>query len=190
WPDALPDIIIMAKGLGAGYSPLGAMLAPAAMVDELAGLTGCEFSYSANANPISCAVGLAILDEFERHQLVDRAHASGVTLRAGLEAIMERSPILGDVRGLGMLLAVEMVADKESKAPLPSEFMATERIRIHGLRNGVMLYSRPSAGSRYGHWFLVAPPLTISAEECQELLRRTEAAVDALYDELKSSGAA
>ncbi|MDP6407299.1 MAG: aminotransferase class III-fold pyridoxal phosphate-dependent enzyme, partial [Alphaproteobacteria bacterium] len=47
WPDALPDIIIMAKGLGAGYSPLGAMLAPAAMVDELAGLTGCEFSYSA-----------------------------------------------------------------------------------------------------------------------------------------------
>ncbi len=189
WPDALPDIIVMAKGLGAGYSPLGAMLAPAAMVDELAGLTGCEFSYSANANPISCAVGLAILDEFERHQLVDRAHASGITLRAGLEAITERSPILGDVRGLGMLLAVEMVADKESKALLPNEFMITERIRIHGLRNGVMLYSRPSAGCRYGHWFLVAPPLTISAEECQELLRRTEAAVDDLYDELKSSGA-
>ena len=188
WPDALPDIIVKAKGLGAGYSPLGAMLAPAAMVDELAGLTGFEFSYSYNANPISCAAGLAILDEFERLALVDRARTVGAKLRAGLEAIRERSPILGDVRGMGMLLAVEMVADKESKEPLPNELLPTERIRILGLDNGVMLYSRPTAGSRFGHWFMVAPPLTITEEECRELLHRTEAAVAAFHRELKSAG--
>ncbi|HJM51457.1 MAG TPA: aminotransferase class III-fold pyridoxal phosphate-dependent enzyme [Alphaproteobacteria bacterium] len=189
WPEALPDIIVLAKGLGAGYSPLGAMLAPAAMVDELAHLAGCEFSYSANANPVSCAAGLAVLDEFERLRLVERARTVGLTLRAGLEAIMERSPILGDVRGLGLLLAVEMVADKESKTPLPDELLPTERIRIHGLGNGIMLYSRPTAGSRFGHWFLVAPPLTISDEECSEVLRRTEAAVGDFHAELKTSGA-
>ncbi len=59
--------------------------------------------------PISCAVGSAVLDEFERHGLVERAEHCGAKLRAGLEAIMDRSPIVGDVRGLGMLLAVEMV---------------------------------------------------------------------------------
>jgi adenosylmethionine-8-amino-7-oxononanoate aminotransferase len=188
WPDALPDIIVKAKGLGAGYSPLGAMLAPASMVDELAELTGFNFSYSYNANPISCAAGLAVLDEFDRLGLVERACTVGATLRGGLEAIMERSPILGDVRGMGMLLAVEMVADKETKEPLPNELMPGERIRICGLDNGVMLYWRPTAAHWLGHWFMVAPPLTITDEECQELLRRTEAAVTAFHRELKSAG--
>jgi adenosylmethionine-8-amino-7-oxononanoate aminotransferase len=66
--------------------------------------------------------------------------------------------------------------------------MPTERIRIHGLRNGVMLYSRQTSGGRYGHWFMVAPPLTIGDEECVELLRRTKAAVSDLHDELRAEG--
>lgn len=189
WSDALPDIIVMAKGLGAGYSPLGAMLAPARMVDELAERLGYDFTYSYNANPISCAAGLAVLDEFERLALVDRARKTGATLRAGLEAIMDRIPILGEVRGMGMLLAVEMVADKQSKDSLPADRLPNERIRIHGLENGIMLYARPTAGSGLGHWFMVAPPLTITDEECGELLRRTEAAVRAFQAELEASGA-
>ena len=95
---------------------------------------------------------------------------------------------MGDVRGLGLLLAVEMVADKDSKMPLPAEGMPTERIRLHGLRNGVMLYSRETSRGRFGHWFMVAPPLTISDEESAELLRRTEAAVIDLCDELRTEG--
>ena len=188
WPDALPDIIVMAKGLAAGYAPLGAMLAPASMVDELANLTGCEFSYSYNANPVSCATGLAVLDEFDRQDLVARADRMGKRLRAGLEKIMANSPILGDVRGMGMLLAVEMVADKKSAAMLPDAARAAERIRVLGLKNGIMLYSRPTAGSVFGHWFLVAPPLTISEDECDEILRRTEQTVRDLYQELRSEG--
>jgi adenosylmethionine-8-amino-7-oxononanoate aminotransferase len=188
WPDALPDLIVMAKGLGAGYSPLGAVLAPASMVDELAALNGFESSYSYNANPISCAVGLAVLDEFDRLGLLDRAVHVGALLRTGLEAIRDRSPIVGDVRGLGMLLAVELVADKSSRKSLPADAMPTERIRLHGLRNGILLYSRQTARGRFGHWFMVAPPLTISDEESVELLRRTEAAVSALSDELRAEG--
>jgi adenosylmethionine-8-amino-7-oxononanoate aminotransferase len=188
WPDALPDVVVLAKGLGAGYSPLGAVLAPAAIVDELAGLGGYESSYSYNANPISCAVGLAVLDEFDRLGLLGRAVEVGALLRKGLEGIAERSPIVGDVRGLGMLLAVELVADKESQAPLPAEALPTERIRVHALRNGLMLYSRQTSGGRYGHWFMVAPPLTISDDESAELLERTEASVSGLRDELQTEG--
>lgn len=188
WRDALPDVIVMAKGLGAGYTPLGATFMPASMVDELAELGGFESSYSYNANPISCAAGLAVLDEFDRLDLTGRATHVGALLSQGLEAIKDRSSILGDVRGMGMLLAVEMVADKETKTPLPADAIPTERIRIHGLANGVMLYSRQTSGGRYGHWFMVTPPLTISDDECFEVLRRTEAAVEGLYDELRTEG--
>jgi adenosylmethionine-8-amino-7-oxononanoate aminotransferase len=184
WPEALPDVIVLAKGLAAGYSPFGAVLAPAALVDELAELGGYESSYSYNANPISCAAGLAVLDEFERLDLTRRAAVAGAALREGLETIGERSPIVGDVRGLGMLLAVELVSDKKSKAPFPPAAEVTELLRIHGLRNGVMLYSRQTAGGRYGQWFMVAPPLTVTDDEIAELLRRTERTVVGLHAEL------
>lgn len=184
WPDALPDIVTMAKGLGSGYSPLGAMLAPARMVDQLAELTGFEFQYSYNANPVSCAAGLAVLDEFERLDLVARAAERGARLRAGLEDLQARSPIVGDVRGLGLLMAVELVADRKTKAPLAGDLRPADRVRIHGLRNGLMIYSRPTSGGRYGHWFIVSPPLTIDEEECRELLGRLEATLDDLAREL------
>lgn len=188
WPEALPDVVVLAKALGAGYSPLGAMLAPAAMVDELAGLDGFPFVHSYYANPVSCAAGLAVLDEYERLDLIARAAEQGTYLRAGLEALMARSPVIGDVRGLGMLMAVEMVADKESKAPLAAAATPTESIRRHALRNGLMLYARPSWSRRFGDWFIVAPPLIITREECDELLRRIEATVGDFTADLGAKG--
>ena len=174
----------MAKGLGSGYSPLGAVLAPAAIVDELAGLTGFEFQYSYNANPVSSAAGSAVLDEYERLDLINRAAEMGTRLRDGLERLRTKVPIIGDIRGMGMLLAVELVADQRTKAPLPAELQPTDRIRIHGLNNGLIIYSRPTSGGKYGHWFLVSPPLTITQEEVTELLERLEATLNDLHTEL------
>jgi adenosylmethionine-8-amino-7-oxononanoate aminotransferase len=185
WPEARPDIVVLAKALGSGYSPLGAMLASAEMVDELAGLTGFEFQYSYNANPVSCAAGMAVMDEFERLDLVACAVTRGAQLRAGLEALQARIPIIGDVRGLGLLLAVELVADRDTKTPLPNDVQPPDRVRIHGLRNGLMIYSRPTSGGRYGHWFIVAPPLIVSEDDCEELLRRLEATLTDFSDELR-----
>jgi adenosylmethionine-8-amino-7-oxononanoate aminotransferase len=188
WPDALPDIVTLAKALGSGYSPLGAMLAPAQMVDELAGLTGFEFQYSYNANPVSCAAGLAVMDEFERLDLVACAAERGARLRAGLEDLQDRVPIIGDVRGLGLLMAVELVADRSSKTLLPNGMQPTDKVRIHGPRNGLLIYSRPTSEGRYGQWFIVAPPLIIGEEDCAELLRRLEATLSDFSDELRASG--
>lgn len=189
WPDALPDVVTMAKGLASGYSPLGAVLAPAAMVDELAALTGFEFQYSYNANPISCAAGLAVLDVYESMGLTDRAVEIGTLLRDGLERLKAGSRIVGDVRGLGMLLAVELVADGETRAPLPGELQPTDRVRAHGLNNGLIIYSRPTSGGKYGHWILVSPPLTITRGESVELLKRLGNTLSAFEAELASTGA-
>ena len=175
WPDALPDVVTMAKGLASGYSPLGAVLAPAKLVDELAGLTGFEFQYSYNANPVSSAAGLAVFDEYDRGALVDRAASLGAVLREGLLGLKSRYPIIGDIRGLGLLLAVEIVADRETKRSFPCNISPVDRLRIHGLNNGLMIYARVTSGGRYGHWFLVSPPLTISEKEISELTGRLDA---------------
>jgi adenosylmethionine-8-amino-7-oxononanoate aminotransferase len=188
WPDALPDVIVQAKGIGAGHAPLGAMWVSAAKADELAATAGFDFTYSYNANPIACAVGLAVLDEFERLDLCASATERGAQLRAGLERLKARYPIVGDVRGKGLLLAVELVADPETKAWLPQEFEATKRLRVHGLRNGIMLYARASAGTRFGQWFMLAPPLTISEAEIEEVLDRTELSLRALSVEAHNAG--
>ena len=162
YPDALPDIVVMAKGLGSGYAPLGATLFPARLVDHLSALTGFGFSHTYNANPITCATGLAVLDEYERLSLIDNAAAMGDYLRERVWALADEFPIIGDVRGKGLLLGIELVADPVSKEPIAAEFLPTEKIRIHGLNNGLMIYSRRTADGKYGDWFLLSPPLTIT----------------------------
>ncbi len=172
WPDSLPDIVVMAKGLGSGYAPLGAVLFPASMVDRLSESTGFNFSHTYNANPITCATGLAVLDEYQRLDLVTAAAERGTCLRDKLQALAVETPVIGDIRGRGLLMAVELVADRSNKTPLPGSFLPTEKIRIHGLNNGLILYSRRTAGGKYGDWFIIAPPLTISEAQCDELVSR------------------
>lgn len=188
WPDARPDVVTLAKGLGSGYSPLGAVLASAELVDELAALTGFEFQYSYNANPISCAVGAAVLDEYERLDLVSCAEERGAQLRHGLEAMKATVPIVGDVRGCGSLLAVEMVADQVTKKSLPQTALPTDLVRTHGLRRGLMIYSRATSGGAYGHWFIVAPPLTITRQECEELIVRLRDTLSDMSSSLAGEG--
>jgi 4-aminobutyrate aminotransferase-like enzyme len=164
------------------------MLAPAALVDELTAVAGFDYSYSANANPVSCAAGLAVLDEYERLDLVRCARERGAQLEDGLRAIGHASPVVGDVRGLGMLWAVELVAEKETKQRLPAEFGPNERALVHGHRNGLMLYARSTAGAPHGNWFMVAPALTITEAETAELLRRLERALAGLAADAREAG--
>lgn len=187
YPDAKPDIVVLAKGLGAGYTPLGAMLAPARLVDELAELTGFNFSHTYNANPVTCAAGLAVLDIYEREDLVGRAGRVGAYLRGRLDALQDRQPIIGDIRGRGMLMALEFVADATTKASLPAASNAVERIRALGLENGLMIYSRRTAGGKNGDWIMVSPPLTITEAECDELVSRLEATLNAFKTEVKAN---
>ncbi len=186
WPDALPDLVVMAKGLCSGYAPLGAVLIPAKLADRLADLTGFNFSYTYNANPITCATALAVLNEYDRFDLVNAASKQGAYLRKGLETLVSDCPVIGDVRGLGLLYAIEIVADKKSKATLPERFSPTDKIRIHGLNNGLMIYARRTAGRKYGDWFIIAPPLTITRAECDELISRLRDTMNDFYDELQS----
>jgi adenosylmethionine-8-amino-7-oxononanoate aminotransferase len=188
-PDALPDVAVLAKGLAAGYAPLGAALMPADLVEELSATTGFVVSHSYDANPITCAAGAAVLDEIVERDLMGNAERVGAELRTGLETIAENSPLVGDVRGRGLLLAIELVSDKNTLARFSPDVDPGSVVLRHGLERGLLLYSRRQNSGRFGDWLLIAPPLVIDAEVCDDLLGRLESTLASAAGELLSNRA-
>jgi len=186
-PAAMPDVAVLAKGLAAGYAPLGAALVSAALAEEVAAATGFTVSHSYDASPIACAAGAAVLDEITRHGLIDRAVTLGVRLREGLERIASACPLIGDVRGRGLLLAVELVADKQTSQRFPDHADPGAIIRRHGLDHGLLLYSRRQNAGRYGDWLLIAPPLVIDEPTCDELIDQLETTLAAATPDVLAS---
>ncbi len=183
-PLPAPDLVALAKGIGAGYAPIGAVLASAALVDDLAGRTGFNLTHTYNANPIACAAGIAVLDEVVERDLTGAATRVGAHLRAGLERLAERSPLVGDVRGRGLLLGLEVVRDRATAEPFGPEVDPADVLRLHGVEHGVLLYARRQNRGRFGDWVVIAPPLVISEDDCDELVERLGRTLDAAAAEL------
>ncbi len=189
YTNAKPDLVILAKGLSSGYAPLGAVLAPAEMVDWLSARLGFGYTHTYSAHPVSAAAALAVLDRYEREDLGARAERMGDCLQTQLEALAEHSPIVGDVRGKGLLLGIELVADKSSKTIIESSPSPTDIVRTRGLEHGLMIYSRRTAGGQYGDWIMATPPLIITEAECDELVIRLKKTLSAATADLHAMGA-
>jgi adenosylmethionine-8-amino-7-oxononanoate aminotransferase len=186
-PQAMPDVAVLAKGLAAGYAPLGAALVSATLAEQVAAATGFTVSHSYDASPIACAAGAAVLDEITERGLIERAAILGVRLREGLDRIARNSPLIGDVRGRGLLLAVELVADKQTAQRFPERADPAAIIRRHGLDHGLLLYARRQNAGRYGDWLLIAPPLVIDEPTCDELIDRLETTLTKATPEVLAS---
>lgn len=174
-----PDIVAMSKGLGAGYAPLGAVAARADMVEALLDAGGFLHGFTYAGNPLACAAGLAVLDEMEEHGIIEHGAQMGELLKARLEALMERYPFIGHVRGKGLLLAFEMVSDRATMAPLPKEWNAFSELVELAYARGLIIYSRRTRGGVEGDHFLVCPPLIITAAQIDELMAILTDALDA-----------
>jgi adenosylmethionine-8-amino-7-oxononanoate aminotransferase len=168
--DLRPDIIAMAKGFAAGYAPLGAMAADRKIVDAVLAHGGFAHGYTYAGNPLACAAGLAVLTEVLEQDLIGNAVGKGLKLKGMLEQLMPRYPFIGDVRGKGLLLAFELVADRESMAPLPPSLEAHSRLVEEAYRRGLIIYSRRTRGGTLGDHFMVCPPLTVTDAELDEIL--------------------
>lgn len=168
WPDALPDIAVIAKGLGAGYTPLGAVLAPNRIVDCVVGSGGFLHGHTYSGNPLSSAIGYAVIEELVRQDLMQNAIKQGEVLRARLRELMKESTVIGDIRGLGLLNAIEVVSDKDTKEVFPDSVQATYRLSEIGREIGLQMYSRRAARGVFGEWMMATPPLIISDAELDE----------------------
>jgi len=174
-----PDFMTMAKGITSGYIPLSAVMLGDRVADVLINGTG-EFyhGFTYSGHPVACAVALANLDIIEREGLVQRAEDMGVLLREKLHAALDDHPMVGEIRGLGLIGAIELTADKRMRK------FFEKRGRVGGIcrdfcfeNNLVMRAVRDT--------LVFSPPLTISPGEIDMLVERAARAIDQTYERVK-----
>lgn len=166
----VPDIVALSKGFGAGYAPLGAIVAKAGFVEPVLDSGGFQHGFTYAGNPLACAAGLAVLEELEDQDLIGNAARMGEVLKRRLASLMERYPVIGHVRGKGLLLAFELVADRATMRPLPKELNAHQRLVDIAYDLGLIIYSRRTRGGIEGDHFLVCPPLIITEAQIGEIM--------------------
>ena len=174
-----PDLIAMAKGFAAGYAPLGAMAAQRHIVDAVMAKGGFAHGYTYAGNPLACAAGLAVVREVERQNLVAAAERQGRQLKTALDKLMIRYPFVGDVRGKGLLLAFELVADRDTMQPLPAAWNAHDELVEEAYARGLIIYSRRTRGGLEGDHFMVCPPLIVTDAQLDEILAILTDSLDA-----------
>ena len=178
-----PDILVAAKGLSSGYAPLGAVLASKRVVDAIASGSGAFLhGFTYNAHPISLAAGRAVLRYLYREKLVaaadsNRAGTPAAQFKQSLESLRHEEAV-GDVRGIGLLWAVEFVADKSSKRPFPPEQNFAGRVAAATLKRGLLVYPmQGSVDGISGDHLLLAPPAIIVAHQITWAEEQLRAAV-------------
>ena len=135
-----PDIITSSKGLASGYSPLGALILGEKVWKAIADGTGkVSHSSTYGGNPLSCAVGLAVLEYIENNGLIEKAGHMGTRLLAALEETLDDIPYVGDIRGKGLFAGVELVSDRITKQPFPTDSNVGHKIEHKAIKKGLLV---------------------------------------------------
>lgn len=175
-----PDMMTLAKGLTSGYAPLSALMVNERVygpVMEEAGRIGVfGHGYTYGGHPVSAAVAVETLNIYAERDILSHVRAVAPVLQEGLEALRDH-PLVGEARGIGLIGALELVADKAAKTPFPPELGIGARVVAKAQAKGVILRAMGDAVA-------FAPPLIISADEIREMLRRFGAALDEAHGEL------
>ncbi|WP_286791181.1 aspartate aminotransferase family protein [Thalassospira sp. UBA4513] len=185
----VPDILAVSKGLAAGYAPLGAMIAPDRIVGPVLDHGGFIHGYTYAGNPLACAAGNGVLDVIEEDNLLENAATNGAALKDELTKLADDFAMIGDVRGKGLLLAVELVKDRDSMEPLDPKHMAAARLVDIAYEMGLIIYWRRARGGYRGDHVMVCPPMTITKEQFADILVPLRKALSELQDELEVAGA-
>jgi adenosylmethionine-8-amino-7-oxononanoate aminotransferase len=166
-----PDIVTLSKGIGSGYAALGAMAASANLVKPVLDMGGFQHGYTYAGNPLACAAGLAVLEEMERLGVEANAIAMGDLMKSELEGLAKRFPFIAGVRGKGLLIGADLVADPVTFKPFPKAQATNQRLLDIAYDKGLILYSRRIRGDGYEvDNLILAPPLIITAEEVGEMI--------------------
>jgi adenosylmethionine-8-amino-7-oxononanoate aminotransferase len=174
----IPDVITMGKGLNGGYAPLSAFLTKQKIVETIAAGSGAFMhAQTYSHNPLAAAAALAVQRYLDEHELVRRAAQLGPHLGARLETLRTNdtpgAALIGDIRGTGMLWAIEFVANRTTKAPFPRDRKLAEAIVTRARDNGLVLWPNVGhADGANGDLIMIAPPFIIDEREIDELVDR------------------
>ncbi len=181
-----PDIAVIAKGLGAGYQPIGALVAADRIMEPIrrgAGALAHGHTYSGHA--AACAGATAVLTAIRENNLFSRVTTQGAKLMAGLRDRFDDHPNVGDIRGTGLLQAVEFVKNRSTREPFDPSLRLHALLKTTTLANGLMCYPQGGTidGVRGDH-ITLAPPFIIEDEHITEILDKLEQAIDDVFSEL------
>ncbi|WP_300457190.1 aminotransferase class III-fold pyridoxal phosphate-dependent enzyme [Desulfobacula sp.] len=170
--DVVPDILALGKGLGGGYFPIGAVAVPDYIHQKIAensGMFGAGHSWG--GNPLGCAVVSKTIDYLYDHNLIDRSHQMGMYLDHKLQTLKSH-PLVGDIRGIGLMRGIEFVEDKKTRKPLDSTYAFSARLSAECLKQGMFIeYSGGCNRGQSGDMIMFGPPFII-----------TEAQIDAAVE--------
>ncbi|MBX6322384.1 MAG: aspartate aminotransferase family protein [Rhodospirillaceae bacterium] len=176
-----PDLMAVAKGLGGGYQPIGAVLLSRRIFDAIAQGSGFfQHGHTYMGHPMACAAGLAVQEVIRRDNLLANIRAMGGHLRQRLDARFGNHAHVGDIRGRGLFVGIELVADRSTKEPFDPKLKLHARIKREAMSRGLMVYPMGGTidGARGDH-VLLAPPFIVDAGTIDTIVDRLGDAVDA-----------
>jgi len=183
-----PDLLCIAKGLGAGYQPIGALMVSRRVFDAVRGGSGFfQHGHTYLGHPIACAAALAVQDAIRDEALLDAVKRNGEALRTALEARFGGHEHVGDVRGRGLFFGLELVRERAAKTPFDPALRLHAAVKREAMARGLMCY--PMGGTidgRLGDHILLAPPFIIGERHIAEIVEKLGAAIDAAIVRAKS----
>lgn len=184
----LPDIIATAKGLGAGYAAVGAVLCRESVYAAFAqGSQTFSLGHTWDGAPLSCAVGVGVINALRSEGLVERVASRGPALRQELQAALAGIDLVGEVRGHGFLLGVDYVDPRDGKSLLPRELGVAGRIDKTAIEKGLIVLSTQPTGDGYaGDQSLFAPPFITTEEELAEMIDRFATSISEVAKQVES----
>ena len=176
-----PDICAIAKGLGAGYQPIGAMLCTGAIHEAITEGSGFfQHGHTYLGHPVACAAALAVLERLVDDDVLGRVSGAGARLDDALKHRLGQHPHVGDIRGVGLFRGIELVADRDTKAPWPHTRKLHARVKAAAFAEGLICY--PMGGTidgQQGDHILLAPPFIVSDDMIEEIVDKTARAIGA-----------
>ena len=175
----IPDIVTMAKGLAAGYQPVGALLCRAEIIDTIRSNSGFfQHGHTFMGHATAVAASLATLQAIKKDKLLENVIVRGKQIRAGLRDALGNHPGVGDVRGRGLLIGVELVADRETKEPLDPVLKIHNKVQQAAMNNGLLCYGMGGTiDGRRGDHILLAPPYNLKEAQQHEVVEKLSAAI-------------
>ncbi len=177
-----PDLMTIAKGLGGGYQPIGAVLAQHKIVEAMSKGSGFfQHGHTYLGHPMACAAALAVQQVIRRDGLVAKVRDDGIAFGAMLAEALGDHPHVGDIRGRGFFWGVELVTDRASKQPFDPSLKVNARLKQDAMARGLLCY--PFGGTvdgRQGDHVLLAPPYIATRDHLHEIVARLAASVDAV----------
>lgn len=187
--ETVPDIIASGKGVSGGYFPFSAVIANqkiSQVFEEHKSLFKAGHTFA--CNPVAASVGSLVIDYMSENNILQNVMSVGASLLEKLEQL-KAFDIVGEVRGTGLLLGVELVRDKQTKAPFPEKLQLSKRIFEEALKQGVILYpGKGSVDGLLGDHLLISPPLTINKEEATKIVEVLAEVISTLEKELLKTG--